>query len=106
VSAGQCFAMDASCRYFSAALPVGTPHWPQVGERGTIEHSYNFDDTVTGSARCGICRRRTKLNSQAFENASTNIAAAQMRNALTALSDTVKDAKQKKVRGLYLGSSC
>jgi len=34
---------------------------------------------------------------QAFENASTNIAAAQMRNALTNLSDSVKDPAQKKV---------
>jgi hypothetical protein len=34
---------------------------------------------------------------QAFENASTNIAAAQMRNALTHLSETVKDPEEKKV---------
>jgi UTP--glucose-1-phosphate uridylyltransferase len=32
----------------------------------------------------------------AFENTSTNIAAAQMRNALTQLAETVKDADQKK----------
>lgn len=35
---------------------------------------------------------------QAFENTSTNIAAAQMRNALTGLSETVKDPEEKKVR--------
>lgn len=35
---------------------------------------------------------------QAFENTSTNIAAAQMRNALTALGETVKDPAEKKVR--------
>lgn len=35
---------------------------------------------------------------QAFENASTNIAAAQMRNALTNLAETVRDPEQKKVR--------
>lgn len=34
---------------------------------------------------------------QAFENTSTNIAAAQMRNALTGLSETVKDPEEKKV---------
>ena len=34
---------------------------------------------------------------QAFENTSTSIAAAQMRNALTELGDTVKDPEQKKV---------
>jgi len=34
---------------------------------------------------------------QAFENTSTNIAAAQMRNALTSLSETVKDPNEKKV---------
>ena len=35
---------------------------------------------------------------QAFENTSTNVAAAQMRNALTALAETVEDPAQKKVR--------
>lgn len=35
---------------------------------------------------------------QAFENASTNVAAAQMRNALTTLAETVKDPKTKKAR--------
>lgn len=38
----------------------------------------------------------TKLP-QAFENTSTNVAAAQMRNALTNLAETVEDPKQKKV---------
>jgi UTP--glucose-1-phosphate uridylyltransferase len=33
---------------------------------------------------------------QAFENTSTNVAAAQMRNALTNLAETVKDPEQKK----------
>jgi hypothetical protein len=35
---------------------------------------------------------------QAFEHTSTNVAAAQMRNALTALAETVEDPDQKKVR--------
>lgn len=34
---------------------------------------------------------------KAFENTSTNVAAAQMRNALTELAETVKDPEQKKV---------
>ena len=38
-----------------------------------------------------------RLITQAFENTSTNIAAAQMRNALTSLSETVKDPDEKKV---------
>lgn len=33
---------------------------------------------------------------QAFENTSTNVAAAQMRNALTNLAESVKDPEQKK----------
>lgn len=35
---------------------------------------------------------------QAFENTSTNVAAAQMRNALTNLAETVEDPQQKKVQ--------
>lgn len=34
---------------------------------------------------------------KAFENASTNVAAAQMRNNLTELAETVKDPNEKKV---------
>lgn len=41
-------------------------------------------------------------NGQAFENTSTNVAAAQMRNHLTQLAESVKDAEQKKVRLLRL----
>ena len=33
---------------------------------------------------------------QAFENASTSVAASQMRNALNALADTVNDPNEKK----------
>lgn len=36
-------------------------------------------------------------HAQAFENTSTNVAAAQMRNALTNLAESVEDPKQKKV---------
>lgn len=36
------------------------------------------------------------LRTQAFENTSTNIAAAQMRNRLTQLAETVKDPEQRK----------
>src|SRR5262245_46298872 len=42
-------------------------------------------------------RQLTDYN-QAFENTSTNVAAAQMRNALTNLAETVEDPKEKKVR--------
>lgn len=41
--------------------------------------------------------RETDSHGQAFENTSTNVAAAQMRNALTNLADTVKDPEEKKV---------
>jgi hypothetical protein len=41
---------------------------------------------------------------KAFENTSTSVAASQMRNALTALADTVKDPQQKEV-SLLLGDS-
>ncbi|CEI64182.1 unnamed protein product [Fusarium venenatum] len=42
-------------------------------------------------------RRHGKTRSHmAFENTSTNVAAAQMRNALTNLAETVKDPEQKK----------
>lgn len=41
---------------------------------------------------------RTKLTEEkAFENASTSVAAAQMRNNLTELAETVKDPEEKKV---------
>jgi hypothetical protein len=43
---------------------------------------------------CGVIHANGKL--QAFENTSTNIAAAQMRNSLTQLAETVKDPEQKK----------
>jgi len=35
---------------------------------------------------------------QAFENASTNVAAAQMRNALTTLAESVTEEETKKVK--------
>lgn len=41
--------------------------------------------------------RQLTEHTQAFENTSTNVAAAQMRNALTNLAETVKDPKEKKV---------
>ena len=34
---------------------------------------------------------------QAFENTSTSVAASQMRNALNALADSVKDSSEKQV---------
>lgn len=37
------------------------------------------------------------MSLQAFENTSTNVAAAQMRNALTNLAETVEDPNDKKV---------
>lgn len=39
---------------------------------------------------------RLTENAQAFENTSTNVAAAQMRNSLTNLAETVEDPEQKK----------
>ncbi len=40
----------------------------------------------------------TKLTEdKAFENASTSVAAAQMRNSLTELAESVKDPNEKKV---------
>lgn len=36
-------------------------------------------------------------DNKAFENASTNVAAAQMRNSLTELAETVKDPDEKRV---------
>jgi UTP--glucose-1-phosphate uridylyltransferase len=44
------------------------------------------------------CERQLTDYTQAFENTSTNVAAAQMRNALTNLAETVEDPKEKKVR--------
>ncbi|KAM0427462.1 hypothetical protein ACHAPT_007422 [Fusarium lateritium] len=42
-------------------------------------------------------RRHGKTRSHmAFENTSTNVAAAQMRNSLTNLAESVKDPEQKK----------
>lgn len=42
-------------------------------------------------------KRQLTDTTQAFENTSTNVAAAQMRNALTNLAETVEDPKEKKV---------
>lgn len=44
-----------------------------------------------------MARRDTDTGCKAFENASTNIAAAQMRNSLTELAETVKDPEEKKL---------
>lgn len=44
-------------------------------------------------------------HAQAFENTSTNVAAAQMRNALTNLAETVEDPKEKKVSSTKLQSA-
>ena len=47
------------------------------------------------------CRRLTKMPSeQQFENTSTSVAASQMRNALNALADSVKDPSEKQVSSL------
>ncbi|TPX08888.1 uncharacterized protein E0L32_009592 [Thyridium curvatum] len=50
------------------------------------------DDTEFSQRHHGKTRSH-----MAFENTSTNIAAAQMRNALTQLAETVEDGKQKKL---------
>lgn len=44
-----------------------------------------------------MSRRDTDTGCKAFENASTSIAAAQMRNSLTELAETVKDPEEKKL---------
>ncbi|KAK8082331.1 UTP-glucose-1-phosphate uridylyltransferase [Apiospora saccharicola] len=44
-----------------------------------------------------MSRQDTDTGCKAFENASTNIAAAQMRNSLTELAETVKDPEEKKL---------
>jgi UTP--glucose-1-phosphate uridylyltransferase len=44
-----------------------------------------------------MLRKPTDDDYKAFENASTNIAAAQMRNSLTELAETVKDPEEKKL---------
>ncbi|RFU71979.1 utp-glucose-1-phosphate uridylyltransferase [Trichoderma arundinaceum] len=44
-----------------------------------------------------VRERQLTDNTQAFENTSTNVAAAQMRNALTNLAETVEDPKEKKL---------
>lgn len=52
-------------------------------------------------SRCCCCHSRPELLTefalQAFENTSTSVAASQMRNALNALADTVKDPQEKHV---------
>jgi hypothetical protein len=48
--------------------------------------------------------RLTSDSLQAFENTSTNIAAAQMRNNLTNLAETVTDPEQKKASCGYTPS--
>lgn len=45
-------------------------------------------------------------NAQAFENTSTNVAAAQMRNSLTNLAESVKDPEQKKASSTDLAKPC
>lgn len=59
--------------------------------------------TSSSEELCEKCEDSTMLNSfdQAFENTSTSVAASQMRNALTALADTVKDPHQKDVSLLW-----
>lgn len=66
---------------------------------------------MTHSRRASLCilvyklpdfvTHRQKLTemelNQAFENTSTSVAASQMRNALNALADSVKDASEKQV---------
>lgn len=48
------------------------------------------------SGTVNVLTQTVSANTQAFENTSTNVAASQMRNALNQLSDTVKDADEKK----------
>lgn len=44
-----------------------------------------------------MARHHSRIDPQAFENTSTNVAASQMRNALNKLADTVKDPNEKQV---------
>jgi UTP--glucose-1-phosphate uridylyltransferase len=53
---------------------------------------------MTGpTAAASMHQHRLTDNTQAFENTSTNVAAAQMRNALTNLAETVTEPEQKKM---------
>jgi hypothetical protein len=57
----------------------------------------DVDSDPPSNSHSGCNDVRLTINAlQAFENTSTNIAAAQMRNALTNLAETVKDPEQKK----------
>jgi UTP--glucose-1-phosphate uridylyltransferase len=54
----------------------------------------HVDAVLSGTEN--VLTQTVSTNTQAFENTSTNVAASQMRNALNQLSDTVKDADEKK----------
>jgi UTP--glucose-1-phosphate uridylyltransferase len=54
----------------------------------------HVDAVLSGTEN--VLTQTVSANIQAFENTSTNVAASQMRNALNQLSDTVKDADEKK----------
>ncbi|KAL1842277.1 hypothetical protein VTJ49DRAFT_5662 [Mycothermus thermophilus] len=57
----------------------------------SASNSSNLDEVEFAKRHHGKTRSH-----MAFENTSTNIAAAQMRNALTNLAETCKDPEQKK----------
>lgn len=57
---------------------------------------YDFSPTMAHMLSRSGGNQLTELP-QAFENTSTNVAAAQMRNALTNLAETVEDPNDKKV---------
>lgn len=74
------------------------------GRFTTFSHSQSLAENERMAILCDLQFRMSNKQDlanryiiQAFENTSTNIAAAQMRNALTSLSETVKDPDEKKV---------
>lgn len=75
-------------------LPPPSPLNPIFSSAGSVA------SVASHVPLCHCCYRApTKLtfHKKAFENTSTSVAASQMRNALTALADTVKDPHQKEV---------
>lgn len=72
----------------------------------TSSHRHDVDGAVSPPTRLEMAShssdpRRTgpllTADGQAFENTSTNVAAAQMRNHLTSLAESVDDPEKKKV---------
>lgn len=94
----MCFEMPI--KYIGVAPELLRHHSYSTAD---IVHDKRFGDfrvkelNTPGFDEAVLHRSRLIIIMQAFENTSTNVAAAQMRNALTNLAETVKDPEQKKV---------